>query len=168
MSLRMLLVGAKGTVTHASRGADELLGSSQGRHCCDVVRARDASDAPVCSSGCAVAMARDGARERDTRQVNIRGRWWRLACVPMGTSTVITVLPDAPGVIPSAVLTHRKQEVLGLVADGLTSAEIARALKISPATVRTHVEHAREKLGAKTRAEAVARWLEQQRDAVAK
>jgi DNA-binding CsgD family transcriptional regulator len=38
-----------------------------------------------------------------------------------------------------------------------TTREIAAALVVSPHTVRKHVEHILEKLGARTRSEAVAR-----------
>ena len=41
------------------------------------------------------------------------------------------------------------------VAQGRTTSEIARQLGIRPSTVRTHVEHTLDKLGASTRAEAV-------------
>jgi DNA-binding CsgD family transcriptional regulator len=56
-------------------------------------------------------------------------------------------------------LTPREYEILLLIADGMTNAEAARILWISPNTVRTHVEHAFEKLGVHTRAGAVARLL---------
>jgi DNA-binding CsgD family transcriptional regulator len=56
-------------------------------------------------------------------------------------------------------LTARENEILLLVAEGRTNAEIARILWISPNTVRTHLEHAFEKLGVHTRAGAVARIL---------
>ncbi|MGH9068585.1 MAG: response regulator [Acidimicrobiales bacterium] len=49
------------------------------------------------------------------------------------------------------VLTAREQEVLALVGQGLTNGEIAEALSVSLATVRTHVEHMRSKLGARDR-----------------
>jgi DNA-binding CsgD family transcriptional regulator len=52
-------------------------------------------------------------------------------------------------------LTKRELEVLQLVAEGLTNREIARRLFISPATVRTHLEHVFEKLGVGTRTAAV-------------
>jgi DNA-binding CsgD family transcriptional regulator len=160
MSMPVMLVGAKGVVTNANGSAEALFGPvSVGRSCCDVVRARDGGDAPVCNSGCAAAMLREGARERDHRQVRVRGRWSRLVCSPMGNQLVVTVLPDEPKAAEASVLTPREHEVLELVAQGLTSAQIARRLGIRPATVRTHVEHAREKLGAHTRAEAVARAL---------
>ena len=57
-----------------------------------------------------------------------------------------------------AVLTHREREVLALVADGRTNRDIADALYIEARTVEKHVEHIRAKLGARSRAEAAARW----------
>ena len=53
-------------------------------------------------------------------------------------------------------LTPRESEILSLVASGLESKEIARELFLSHDTVRTHVAHALAKLGARSRAQAVA------------
>ncbi|HYZ28977.1 MAG TPA: LuxR C-terminal-related transcriptional regulator [Thermoleophilaceae bacterium] len=53
-------------------------------------------------------------------------------------------------------LTVREQESLRLVAMGLTTAAAASRLGISPETVRTHVRNAMNKLGARTRAQAIA------------
>ncbi|HUF02499.1 MAG TPA: response regulator [Gaiellaceae bacterium] len=53
-------------------------------------------------------------------------------------------------------LTAREREVLLLLVRGLGPVEIAEALAISPNTVATHVEHLYAKLGAHTRAQAVA------------
>jgi DNA-binding CsgD family transcriptional regulator len=53
-------------------------------------------------------------------------------------------------------LTERELDVLGLVAQGLTNREISRQLFISPATVRTHLEHIYDKLGVRSRAGAVS------------
>jgi len=54
-------------------------------------------------------------------------------------------------------VTDREGEVLALVRQGLTNREIADRLVISPATVRTHLEHIFEKLDVHTRTAAVAR-----------
>jgi PAS domain S-box-containing protein len=53
-------------------------------------------------------------------------------------------------------LSPRQREVLELVADGKTSTDIADRLVVSPETVRTHLRNARLKLGASTKAQAVA------------
>jgi PAS domain S-box-containing protein len=53
-------------------------------------------------------------------------------------------------------LTRREQESLRLVAMGMTTAAAAEQLGISPETVRTHVRNAMNKLGARTRAQAIA------------
>ncbi len=56
-------------------------------------------------------------------------------------------------------LTPREHEVICLVARGETNREIARALWISPNTVRKHLENIFEKLGVTTRTAAAARAL---------
>jgi DNA-binding NarL/FixJ family response regulator len=52
-------------------------------------------------------------------------------------------------------LTPREAEVLALIAEGLTNAEIAERLVVSAATVKTHVNHIFAKTGARDRAQAV-------------
>ncbi|MGH7713415.1 MAG: response regulator transcription factor [Vicinamibacterales bacterium] len=53
-------------------------------------------------------------------------------------------------------LTPRESEILGMLADGLANKEIAVRLHISTHTVKTHVQSVFAKLGADSRAEAVA------------
>lgn len=59
-----------------------------------------------------------------------------------------------PGAL--AQLTGREREVSGLAAHGLSNDEIAVALFISQATVKTHISRAMAKLGARDRAQLVA------------
>jgi PAS domain S-box-containing protein len=61
---------------------------------------------------------------------------------------------------PATTLTPRERELLRLVALGSTGEQIATELALSPETVRTHLRNARRKLGARSRAHAVALALQ--------
>jgi two-component system nitrate/nitrite response regulator NarL len=52
-------------------------------------------------------------------------------------------------------LTSREQEVLRNLAEGMSTAETAAQLRVSPSTVKSHVSHVLTKLGARNRLEAV-------------
>ncbi len=54
-------------------------------------------------------------------------------------------------------LTDRERSVLGLIASGATNAEIARALNLSPHTVKEHASGLYRKLNVRNRTEAVQR-----------
>jgi two-component system nitrate/nitrite response regulator NarL len=69
------------------------------------------------------------------------------------------VPPGVPDVVAHAVLTARETEILRLIADGRSAPEIAEALALSAATVRTHRQHVYEKLGVSDRAAAVAQAI---------
>jgi two-component system nitrate/nitrite response regulator NarL len=58
--------------------------------------------------------------------------------------------PEAP------LLSPREREILELIAAGDLAPDIAKRLGLSPATVRTHLQHLYEKLGVSDRAAAVA------------
>ncbi|WP_037075948.1 response regulator [Pseudonocardia spinosispora] len=57
---------------------------------------------------------------------------------------------------PRPVLTSRELDILNLAADGGSAQSIATELHISVATVKTHLQHAYDKLGVSDRAAAVA------------
>jgi DNA-binding NarL/FixJ family response regulator len=59
-------------------------------------------------------------------------------------------------------LSPRENDVLAMLADGLTDREIAGALTISPRTVETHVSNILHKLSVRNRAEAAQRYREGQ------
>ena len=66
----------------------------------------------------------------------------------------VDTTPRAEGI---ALLTTREREVMALIADGLTDAQIAVRLHVSPHTVHRHVANVRTKLGVGSRAAAAAR-----------
>jgi DNA-binding NarL/FixJ family response regulator len=68
-------------------------------------------------------------------------------------AAVIDSAPDHR--TPPDDLTAREIEVLKLIAAGLSNAEIATALVVSGATVKTHINHILAKTGARDRAQAV-------------
>ncbi len=59
------------------------------------------------------------------------------------------------------LLTPREVEILAMVGEGASNKAVARRLGISAHTVKFHLEAVFRKLGAATRAEAVARGLRQ-------
>ena len=60
----------------------------------------------------------------------------------------------------AGALSRRESEVMALVAQGLTSRDIGGRLFLSPRTVEMHVQNSLDKLGCRTRAEAVRRLTE--------
>lgn len=72
---------------------------------------------------------------------------------PQALRDLIRTRPRATAGAP--VLTPREREVLGLVAQGMTNAEIAAALVVGVETVRTHVASVLAKLQARDRTQAV-------------
>lgn len=83
--------------------------------------------------------------------------------VVFGEQMATAVLAQATGRAPSGPaaafpgLSSRETDVLTLLARGRSNADIAGTLFLSPKTVRNHVSSILGKLGAATRAEAVAR-----------
>jgi HD-GYP domain-containing protein (c-di-GMP phosphodiesterase class II) len=70
-----------------------------------------------------------------------------------------TMGPPAPAPARDALLSAREIEVLRHISLGETSREAARAMKISPASVRSHVDHIFEKLHAASRPAATLKAL---------
>lgn len=68
----------------------------------------------------------------------------------------LTRLSAPPGTLWRSVITRRQREILGLVRCGMSNKEIARALGLSQATVRKHLENASTRLGTASRTAAVS------------
>ncbi|MET0736542.1 MAG: response regulator transcription factor [Microbacterium sp.] len=77
----------------------------------------------------------------------------RFATPGASTGSVGTATPASGIAIPD--LTERESEVLGLLAQAMSNAEIAERLFIGEATVKTHVSNVLQKLGARDRVAAV-------------
>jgi DNA-binding CsgD family transcriptional regulator len=73
-----------------------------------------------------------------------------------GHAGAMLVTERAMSAEPST-LTSRELQVLALVAEGRSNAEVAAALWLSPGTVRKHLENSYAKLGVRSRTAAVAR-----------
>ena len=79
----------------------------------------------------------------------------------VSTSAAPGVAAPAPDSAPDRApmpLSPREREVLALVADGLTDAQIARRLKVAPATVSKRLHRLYQRLGVTNRAAAAQRW----------
>jgi PAS domain S-box-containing protein len=79
-----------------------------------------------------------------------------MAIFANGAGSAAPVSDDPPARSRAGRLTPREREIVQMIADGLTDREIALRLGLSPATARTHARNLIGKLGAHTRAQAVA------------
>jgi DNA-binding NarL/FixJ family response regulator len=93
--------------------------------------------------------------QRAVRTVAEGGAWLD----PAVTGRVLTAYRAAPNVSSPAesldVLTAREREVLALIGQGMSNAEIAAHLVLGEGTVKTHVNHVFTKLDLRDRAAAI-------------
>lgn len=87
-------------------------------------------------------------------------KYFRVRVVPCRDSQPLSAVVSLDS-MDLGTLSLRELEVLTLAAEGMSNAEIAQALVISPKTVATHVEHILGKVNAPNRAAAVAHALKQ-------
>jgi len=93
------------------------------------------------------AAIRDAHRGRPVLHPDVAARLMRRAADPGGAAT--------------AVLTRREQEVLQLVVEGFANKQIARRLRITEKTVKTHVSSILQKLGVADRTAAAVLAIRQ-------
>jgi DNA-binding CsgD family transcriptional regulator len=103
----------------------------------------------------AVVVGRDGRSftDRDRRLVAlVRGH---LAAALRRASGGDGLAPPGGPPPPLSPLSRREEQVLGLVAEGLTDAQVARRLGLSARTVSKHLQRCYRKLGVSNRVSAV-------------
>lgn len=150
----LLRVDGDGLVASANDVAEELLGSCVGRKCCDVVAALSKGEVH-CDPNCVALLLKSGGSSGVDR-TEVHGESTSLTCSSMDGQVIVAIHRTGEQA-PKTPLTKRELEVMALIAKGYTNPRISRTLGISMSTVRTHVERILDKLGARSRAEAVAR-----------
>ncbi|WP_203249274.1 response regulator [Sporosarcina beigongshangi] len=115
--------------------------------------------------------ARTGYFER-ARKAGVRGYLLKDSPIEELVSSIRTIMDGrriyAPELVDIAYgddetenpLTERESQVLGLIADGRTTKEIAGELYLTPGTVRNYISTILEKLGVGNRIEAISRFKE--------
>lgn len=101
----------------------------------------------------AVHLFRDITKQAKVRQLVDELHTALYRASPPGQDAHTDPPPEIPAALP---LSEREREVLRLLGSGQTTKGIADALCISPATVRNHIQHILEKLGAHNRLQALA------------
>jgi len=108
----------------------------------------------------------DPALVRRARQAGVSGFVSRSAAVPVLVAAIRRAatapgsfrgygLPVDPAAERTPALSRREEQVLTLIADGMSNQDIAAALRLGPGTVRTYVTRLRAKLHASDRSQAV-------------
>ena len=118
--------------------------------------ADDDSLFPALQAGARGYLTKDAAAEEIEQAIRAvaAGRTHLEPAIQQRLVDAVIDAPSTTGEIPDD-LTAREVEVLKLIAAGLSNAEIAAALVVSAATVKTHVNHIFQKTGARDRAQAV-------------
>ena len=152
--------------SHLTRNAEREPGEVNGL--VEVLGVRSSVNVPLIVAGArrgvllASSATPDYFTERDLRFVETIARWVGLVadraahvhCLVQEATERASALAAAEVV---TALTARQQEVAGLVAEGLSNAEIARRLVLTPGTVANHMEHILRRLNLGSRVQ-VATW----------
>jgi DNA-binding NarL/FixJ family response regulator len=116
--------------------------------------ADDASVLGALRAGARGYLTKDAGAEQIRAAVQAVARG-EAALDPAVQHHVLAALTEPPASDLPDGLTPREVEVLQLIAEGLTNAEIAERLVVSAATVKSHVNHIFAKAGVRDRAQAV-------------
>jgi DNA-binding NarL/FixJ family response regulator len=116
---------------------------------------------PVLSSGADGVLTRLASAEELDSAVRKLAAGERVLAAAALTVLVGTPPKASEGPVSGHPLTVKEREVLDLLAKGMSNRDIAATLVISTATVKSHLAHLYEKLGARNRQDAVGRAIEQ-------
>ena len=146
-----------GALVSQNTPACRLMGAGLAKPCWAVVGGLEEAEGLPCQHGCVNRLLALGLENTQRVDVRLDGRDHRLTCIPV-EDLVVCVLNRTAENDPEKWqrLTAREQTVLSLLALGDETPAVAKKLKISESTVRTHVEKMRSKRGVGTRAALVA------------
>jgi DNA-binding NarL/FixJ family response regulator len=106
-------------------------------------------------SGAMAYVLKDANAEELVNAIREAAAGRRFLSAPFSNDLIDTYLNRPNGVDSYETLTPREREVLHLVAEGLTSGEIAGRLFISPRTAESHRANLMRKLGLRSRTDLV-------------
>lgn len=106
-------------------------------------------------SGASAYVLKDASTEDLVTAIREAAAGRRFLSAPYSNDLIESYLKRTGGVDPYETLTPREREVLHLVAEGLTSGEIALRLYISPRTAESHRANLMRKLGLRSRTDLV-------------
>lgn len=181
----VFVIGDDGRIVLWNSAAEKILGYPArdvlGRPCYEVLAGRDEHDNRLCCEGCHVRTLvnlGEAVQSFDMRTTTQAGKpvWLNVSVLSMPPVTVhlfrdITAqhqlmdmvrerlgpkapAPDDPDI--GGALTRREIEILKLLGAGMDTRGVAQRLRVSPATIRNHVQKLLGKLGVHSRLEAVA------------
>ncbi|NNN10089.1 MAG: helix-turn-helix transcriptional regulator [Acidimicrobiaceae bacterium] len=173
--LRPLLVSAYHSVTRfaelervteylrlglSSAGCDVFMLSDDGGvvECTDGALRRLSAALPLGTEESVPVFLAHLARVSKSLRWEAAGARWMASTTHVDAGVIVTIrrdgLPHAAELQSSLGVSKREAQVLVLIAEGQTSAEVARTLDISVRTVHKHLEHLYRCLGASSRSEA--------------
>ncbi|HYQ88251.1 MAG TPA: response regulator transcription factor [Candidatus Binatia bacterium] len=115
----------------------------------------EAHVAEALRSGAMAYVLKDASAEDLVNAIREAAAGRRFLSAPFSNDLIETYLNRPEGIGPYDTLTPREREVLHLVAEGLTSGEIAGRLFISPRTAESHRANLMRKLGLRSRTDLV-------------
>lgn len=92
-------------------------------------------------------------------RTHLNGRAGEVLVSLVTGSAAPVVVETGPASRDSWNMTNREHEIMELLADGRNNTAIAKALFISPSTLKNHITRIFDKLGVTSRSEAIVLWL---------